>query len=931
MLEKMNHISAEVWREWILQAISSIRKQKQAATFNRICGAIRKRHVFHEDTVAGRLKEAIESGAIRTIVRGDKTIYRVVKSSRAQSQHVQQADKLISLSNVLCIECLKTSLKGPDGHTPEPMSSCERCGISLHDSCANKLSGTGTALSLSQLVSSGNRWFCEECKSCDGCNTMDESISRTAQCLVVCASCSRKFHFQCMNPPVHSGERKFEQSWCCVKCIQYKRFNDSAEKIKQCHPTAFHQKHGEDRPKTGTRFIRAQPTEIELIDGRIEAMRLKLGDRVTEDDLDVFREVLRMRSNLEEENLKRTPEAIRLGRYVIETWYSSPFPQEYAKLKVLYMCEFCLKYMKTNDELDHHQRTCSLRHPPGWEIYRDGDISVFEVDGNDQRLYCQSLCLLAKLFLDHKTLYFDVEPFLFYILTIRDQLGHHLVGYFSKERYNQLNYNVSCILTMPQYQRQGYGRLLIDFSYMLSRVERKPGTPERPLSDLGRVSYQQYWCSVLLEYFYINRSESFTLGKASQETGMIVSDILTALRKLGFIRYRVERTGCIRTNRPFICIDWRRVEQHHQRAMTAKKGIELREICLRWIPNLRLSIVMKQFMHEMSNKRKEVISPVTMDQEPSKTNRSSGSHHSNEDEVRVVQNCKDDANVRTLSQLDTKTEQSSAEHHNTITSTGRTRFRSRKYSDTVYDLSLSLTTGTPKTHGRSQPQPNTVPAVKTSNLLTHSSTAAGHKLPFIVLVPLKIEPSERSLLLSSGTPSFDGEDISLDSVEAFMGTPKSELHKSSPEKHAGPGFTPIAPFRHQEDGDSRIMALVDTSDDACGRFCTPKTTRGRDVTGSFARRRKRIIGFELLSEETNPKRLRLDVTAGPDLRRSADDDLCRKDAAHDGIPVRRLDEERVNCHESMRCTRSNTASVDVVCAEPNKMLALFGKSLPRTI
>ena len=48
------------------------------------------------------------------------------------------------------------------------------------------------------------------------------------------------------------------------------------------------------------------------------------------------------------------------------------------------------------------------------------------------QLYCQNLCLLAKLFLDHKTLYFDVEPFLFYILTEVDRQGAHLVGYFSK-------------------------------------------------------------------------------------------------------------------------------------------------------------------------------------------------------------------------------------------------------------------------------------------------------------------------------------------------------------------------------------------------------------------------------------------------------------------------------------------------------------------
>ena len=41
---------------------------------------------------------------------------------------------------------------------------------------------------------------------------------------------------------------------------------------------------------------------------------------------------------------------------------------------------------------------------------------------------------MAKLFLDHKTLYFDVEPFQFYILCEVDKQGAHIVGYFSKEK-----------------------------------------------------------------------------------------------------------------------------------------------------------------------------------------------------------------------------------------------------------------------------------------------------------------------------------------------------------------------------------------------------------------------------------------------------------------------------------------------------------------
>jgi GNAT superfamily N-acetyltransferase len=213
---------------------------------------------------------------------------------------------------------------------------------------------------------------------------------------------------------------------------------------------------------------------------------------------------------------------------------------------MLYFDEFGLKAFLRREQLERYlKHECQLFHPPGDEIYREEraegqpTISIFEVDPTHQRIYCENLCLLAKLFLDHKTLYYDVEPFLFYVVCTVDAEGAHMVGYFSKEKHSSEEYNLACILTLPCYQRKGYGKLMIAFSYELSRREEnrsRPGTPERPISDLGLVSYRSYWVYALLEILQKHRG-AVSIAELSEQTGFRTDDIVKTLQAFNMIRY----------------------------------------------------------------------------------------------------------------------------------------------------------------------------------------------------------------------------------------------------------------------------------------------------------------------------------------------------------------------------------------------------------
>lgn len=272
-----------------------------------------------------------------------------------------------------------------------------------------------------------------------------------------------------------------------------------------------------------------------------------------------------MTQRLEEVARVKNIDRIQIGQHVVQTWYFSPYPLDLCGTtgdSTIYLCEFCLFYFGNNDELRRHRQKCSIHHPPGTEIYRNNNYSFWELDGHRQKTYCRNLCLLSKLFLDHKTLFYDVDPFLFYVLTENDQRGCHLLGYFSKEKESAENYNVACILTLPQHQRKGYGKFLIEFSYELTKREGKTGSPEKPLSDLGLLSYRSFWSEVLVSILLSSSTlstsvdndaeddggdgrggkkvmrPSYSIEQLSRMTGFTCDDILHTLQAMDALRYR---------------------------------------------------------------------------------------------------------------------------------------------------------------------------------------------------------------------------------------------------------------------------------------------------------------------------------------------------------------------------------------------------------
>ena len=95
----------------------------------------------------------------------------------------------------------------------------------------------------------------------------------------------------------------------------------------------------------------------------------------------------------------RCPSSIQFGSYEIDTWYSSPYPQEYARLHKLFICEFCLKYMKSREILYRHVVSTSWLTMNYFSL--DFDSLLFSSSWLKCNNFCEfflfSLCLTEQM------------------------------------------------------------------------------------------------------------------------------------------------------------------------------------------------------------------------------------------------------------------------------------------------------------------------------------------------------------------------------------------------------------------------------------------------------------------------------------------------------------------------------------------------------
>ncbi|KAF5332000.1 hypothetical protein D9611_008884 [Ephemerocybe angulata] len=111
---------------------------------------------------------------------------------------------------------------------------------------------------------------------------------------------------------------------------------------------------------------------------------------------------------------KRNIDWVLFGEWKIRVWYFSPHPTR-LKARTLAICSRCFKYFSDLEVWEVHQEGCQ-QFPPGKKVYSKNDVTIWEIDPEQDKLYCQNLSLFGKLFIDAKSLFYYLDGFMFYVV-----------------------------------------------------------------------------------------------------------------------------------------------------------------------------------------------------------------------------------------------------------------------------------------------------------------------------------------------------------------------------------------------------------------------------------------------------------------------------------------------------------------------------------
>lgn len=206
------------------------------------------------------------------------------------------------------------------------------------------------------------------------------------------------------------------------------------------------------------------------------------------------------------------------------------------------------------------------------------------------QLFCQNLSLFAKLFLDNKSVFFDVTGFNYFLLVytppFKPPVGNEapeapvpqVTGFFSKEKMSWDNNNLACILVFPPWQRKGLGALLMGVSYEISRREGILGGPEKPISDLGKKGYKRFWSGEIARWLLSLEVPQIPppgmelmvdVNDCSDATWITPEDCLGVLRDMGIL----EDAG-VGLGKPVMREDTNEVEEQDELAKADEASYE---------------------------------------------------------------------------------------------------------------------------------------------------------------------------------------------------------------------------------------------------------------------------------------------------------------------------------------------------------------------